>query len=185
MPSGIYKHKSGKEASNYKGNKAVTRKIHYCIVPGCNHKICYINWLYGNKRCSSCGAKERLKNPKNHPMFGIRFFGKDNPNFDNHKLAKENNPNWLDGIDKLGYSFEFNNKLKEQIRKRDNYICQKCGVKQENYYRKLDVHHIDYDKDNLNEINLISLCSSCNLEANFNRDYWYAYFMYILKEKIK
>ena len=38
--------------------------------------------------------------------------------------------------------------------------------------RKLAVHHIDYDKLNLNPNNLISLCISCHVKTNKDREYW-------------
>jgi len=41
---------------------------------------------------------------------------------------------------------------------------------------------IDYDKTNCNEKNLISLCGLCNRKANYNRDYWFAYYSYIIEE---
>ena len=53
------------------------------------------------------------------------------------------------------------------------------------YGKVLDVHHIDYNKENCKENNLITLCKQCNLRANKNRDYWYGYFMYITNQKIK
>jgi len=31
---------------------------------------------------------------------------------------------------------------------------------------------IDYNKENLEESNLISLCMPCHRKTNFNRDYW-------------
>jgi len=74
------------------------------------------------------------------------------------------------------YSSEFNNKLKEHIRQRDNYKCQLCGVPQVEYLRKLDVHHINYDKKNNKFDNLISLCKSCHSRTNHNRRYWIKYF---------
>ncbi|HHI04317.1 MAG TPA: hypothetical protein ENL45_02110, partial [Candidatus Woesearchaeota archaeon] len=37
---------------------------------------------------------------------------------------------WKGGISKLPYPFEFNDELKELIRKRDGYKCQLCGVPQ-------------------------------------------------------
>jgi len=42
----------------------------------------------------------------------------------------------------------------------------------------------DCNKNNINPNNLISLCQSCNNKANYNRDYWYAYFMYIINSKL-
>ena len=96
-------------------------------------------------------------------------------------------PGWQGGISKLPYSFEFNNELKESIRKRDNYTCQNCGMTEkqlQGYHKKHDIHHIDYNKKNYKKSNLISLCKSCNAKVNFNRDYWYSYFMYIMEEQI-
>ena len=40
----------------------------------------------------------------------------------------------------------------------------------------LNVHHIDYNKQNCKEENLTSLCRQCNLRVNCNRDYWEKYF---------
>lgn len=33
-------------------------------------------------------------------------------------------------------------------------------------------------KNNCKEYNLITLCMNCNLKANTNIDYWYAYYTY-------
>ncbi len=111
---------------------------------------------YGHKRCKSCNKKNNL------------------------------NPNYKGGISNLPYSLEFNDNLKDQIRKRDNYTCQKCGITEEEhliiYGTALLIHHIDYNKENCEENNLITVCFQCNSRANFNRDYWYAYFMYIMEE---
>ena len=62
--------------------------------------------------------------------------------------------------------------IKEQIRERDNHICRMCGKKQENCRRKLDVHHIDYNKKNCESDNLITLCAKCHMKTNINRDFW-------------
>jgi len=88
-----------------------------------------------------------------------------------------NHPNWQGGISNFPYPFSFNKRLKEFIRNRDNYTCQLCGITQEENGRKLDVHHIDYDKDNLDPNNLIVLCRGCNSKVNFNRDFWKNHFI--------
>jgi hypothetical protein len=36
---------------------------------------------------------------------------------------------------------------------------------------------------NCKDNNLITLCNSCHSKTNFNRDYWYSYFKYIMGEK--
>lgn len=86
---------------------------------------------------------------------------------------------WRGGISNYPYPDGWRDTLKESIRQRDNYICQICGIHQDELKgrtKKLDIHHIDYDKDNLNPNNLISLCRSCHVQTNSNRDYWIKYF---------
>ena len=38
--------------------------------------------------------------------------------------------------------------------------------------KNLSVHHIDYNKKNCKEANLITVCQQCNIRANSNRAYW-------------
>lgn len=85
------------------------------------------------------------------------------------------NNNWKGGLSNEPYPFEFNKELKELIHYRDGQ-CQRCGCPEVENGRKLDIHHIDYNKQNLNPDNLISLCRSCNLIVNFNREKWEIYF---------
>lgn len=123
-------------------------KTYYCIE--CGRKISYKTWNRGKKRCSSCATKGK------------------------------NNSNYIDGRSYEKYPREFNVKLKEFIRKRDNDICKKCNMTQEEHFivfgRNIEVHHIDYDRKNCNENNLITLCKQCNLRINRNRDYWKEFF---------
>jgi len=92
----------------------------------------------------------------------------------------ENNGNWLGGVSNLPYAFEFNGILKESIRYRDSYICQNCGMTEEEHLISLGynlvIHHIDYNKQNCEEDNLITLCNQCNIRANFNRSYWQEFY---------
>lgn len=75
----------------------------------------------------------------------------------------EDNPNYKHG---KGCGIVELRKLKESIRKRDNYICQECGKTQEQNLkevdRKLEVHHIDGDDTNNVLKNMIALCKSCH-----------------------
>lgn len=87
---------------------------------------------------------------------------------------RKKNPNWMGGVSFGKYGFEFNKELKEQIRKRDKYKCQICTKKQKKF--KLDIHHIDYNKKNNNQNNLISLCKSCHWKTNYKREKWIEYF---------
>ncbi len=92
----------------------------------------------------------------------LKFFLKD----------PRNHPNWQGGKSFEPYPLGWNNTFKEQIRYRDGYKCQICGVPEVETGRRLDVHHIDYDKKNINPENLTSLCKSCHMTTNFNRNYW-------------
>ncbi len=80
------------------------------------------------------------------------------------------------------YPIEFNDILKEKIRKRDNYQCQNkdCNITEEKhlivYGQVLCIHHIDYNKQNCKENNLTTLCNNCHLKTNHNRNYWINYF---------
>ena len=44
--------------------------------------------------------------------------------------------------------------------------------------KNLCVHHINYDKDDLFEFNLVTLCRSCNGKVNSRRDMWRDYFTF-------
>ena len=100
------------------------------------------------------------------------------------KFTGENNPSWRGGISFEPYGIEFNNKLREKIKQRNNYTCQLCGdriterrrIKINPSKNWLVVHHIDYDKRNNNPDNLITLCNFCNISVNTSRDEWTEFF---------
>lgn len=66
------------------------------------------------------------------------------------------------------YPTKFNNYLRELVRERDNYECQKCGVPQRECNKRLDVHHIDNNRNNLSLKNLVSLCHSCHTHTHWD-----------------
>jgi len=89
----------------------------------------------------------------------------------------ERNPSWNGGLSYKthGYGSGWTGYLKTKIGERDGFICQLCGD-----YRNLAIHHIDYNKQNCHENNLITLCRSCNVKVNFNKKKWEK----LLKKKI-
>lgn len=100
----------------------------------------------------------------------------------------ENHPNWKGGISKFPYAFDFDEELKELIRKRDNYICQICSEDQSNltgFHKKPPVHHIDYDKSNTDPRNLITLCKKCHHKTGYNRELWIQYFSYQTEQMVQ
>lgn len=96
----------------------------------------------------------------------------------------EKSPVWKGGMSFLPYLPAFNGKLKLRIRTRDNFTCQLCFVKECDYFQKLSVNHIDYDKTNNSDGNLITLCRSCNAKVNFQREKWTTFFLERLKVKL-
>lgn len=99
------------------------------------------------------------------------------------KFCGDKNPRWLGGSSLLPYPFDFSKSLKNIIRCRDNHHCQGCGTIENNCDKSLDVHHIDYNKQNCKEENLISLCKICHSKTNGNRDYWYTYYTYLMENR--
>jgi len=112
-------------------------------------------------------SKRRWKDPEARVRHGAILKG---------KLAGDKHPAWLGGISRDPYGWEWNDELREEVRRRDGYGCQKCGVPQAECKRKLSVHHIDYDKKNNDPVNLLALCLSCHLKTNKNREHWTAFF---------
>lgn len=95
--------------------------------------------------------------------------GKNNPFYGSHRTGKLN-PRWLGNKIIRYYPPEFNAILKKKIREKYNYTCQMC--------KKFGthVHHINYNKKDCREENLICLCVSCHSKTNINREYWEDYF---------
>jgi len=77
------------------------------------------------------------------------------------------------------YSIEFF-RLRDFIKERDNYRCQYCGDNKS----RLDIHHIDYNKDNNFINNLITLCASCHSKTNYKREEWKKEFILINERRL-
>lgn len=101
------------------------------------------------------------------------------------KYCGKDNFNWQGGISFKEYSLKWTLTLKENIRKRDCYFCQLCGKPQKKLNKILFIHHIDYNKQNCNFNNLISLCNKCHSKTNGKRNYWKRYFKIKLCKIIK
>ena len=141
-------------------------------------KIGRVSTFKGKKHSKESKLKNRLSH-LDKPNFKLR--GKGNGMYGR---TGEKCPRWNGGLDNYKYPKEFSPTLKEDIRRRDKYKCQLCNLSQEENLKrlgiKLPIHHIDYNKQNCSHSNLITLCQKCNIKVNDNRDYWFAYFTYIL-----
>lgn len=202
-------HLRGRDNGNYKDGR--TLKKFYCKEKDCNNEISMTSGIYGQGRCKECYFKckylkrniyyckncgkevskksynlcQKCENKmrinreilegKSHGFYGKK-----------HKRKAKKKMSISKGgtgtpYENTEYGTEFTQDLKEQIRKRDNYTCQKCQITEEEhitvYGRVLSIHHIDYNKKNCNQNNLITLCNECNIRVNYNREYWVQYFI--------
>lgn len=116
--------------------------------------IAYENLLSGNVNSCGCIKKELMSSKRG-----------------------ENCHLWRGGRS-LYYPKEWTENLKERIRNRDNRKCQypECDYTDSFGEKKLDVHHIDEDKNNCNEYNLISLCHAHHKTVQLSNNEWINYF---------
>lgn len=79
-----------------------------------------------------------------------------------------------DTCNQFNYGVGWNESKKKEVRERDGYVCQSCGVSQERHKTKtgksLHVHHIQPAKSFESDMkrnaveNLVSLCASCHVD---------------------
>ena len=95
------------------------------------------------------------------------------------RMKNGNSPFYIDGRcsgDNAPYPFDFNRSLKELIRERDEYKCQLCFTLKKESGKNHPVHHIDYNKENCDPRNLITLCKTCHGKTSSHRDKWITLF---------
>jgi hypothetical protein len=161
--------------------------------------------------CKQCNKEFKIiKQRKNTAKFcskkchnkwmSINQIGEDNP-FYNHehtdetknkisgcnkgKLLGENNPMWQGGISYLPYCEKFTLKLKQLIRDRYDNCDYISGIHKDicNKGINLDVHHVDYNKQQGcdSDWKLIPLSKSNHVRTNSNRPFWNKLFKYSLE----
>lgn len=175
-----FQYKTGKINPKYKDGR--TKKIYYCVE--CKKNIITKeSALYKTGLCLPCARKEtRNANYKHGVYIGIKYCecGKVISNKSSYcsscaKLGRRN-PAYYHGNGYLPYPNEWTKKFTKYIRKRYNYTCQLCSKIHNKNKRKFEVHHIDYNKNNLDLDNLTLLCHKCHCKTNYNREYWKNYF---------
>ena len=124
--------------------------------------VCQKEYIYKNKKQKYCSRK-CYEIAKKEKMIGKK------------------NPSWIDGRSYQKRSFRGNDweTLRKEIYKRDNYICQDCGVKciskrdatNKNSDKIIQCHHIvNYKKGRNNDkSNLITLCLKCHLKRHYKK----------------
>lgn len=145
------------------------------------------NHQYGKKHSDEYkkkigeGVKRTFQKMGGHPF----FINKNTSKYEAWRQSRivtnlrEKNPNWNGGTSYEPYDIKFSRKYRKIIKKRDNWMCILCGTKQ----KRLCVHHIDYNKQNSNEKNLISLCFECHTQTLQNRKMWTSVLIGLMVEK--
>lgn len=162
-----YKDGGGKKFCSQKCMGLSKTRLHSKIekCPICDKEIKVINaYGYGTKTCSrECANK-----------------------LHSQRMTGEGNSNWQEGIGKLPYEWRFNTRLKRKIKERDGFKCKLCGKNAKEIKKRrgcgLAVHHIDYNKQNNEESNLITLCHHCHGFTHYNREEWKKELSSLLKE---
>jgi hypothetical protein len=96
------------------------------------------------------------------------------------QLAGPNNPAWAGGIKNFPYCFSWD-EITKAIKEKYKWECQNpfCDGK----CKAIVTHHINYDKQDCDGKNLITLCSSCNTKANRDRE-WHQAFYEEIKRRV-
>ena len=120
------------------------------------------------------------KNPMKDPIVANKS-GESQRGEKNHMygMSGEKSPVWQGGISFGLYCEKFDDDLKERVRDFFNGCCYVCGVGQSELGRKLDVHHVNYDKMVCcNDVKplFVPLCRSCHAKTLKDREYWEEFF---------
>ena len=110
-------------------------------------------------------------NPKSHSLVYNEKKIKETRKKQQETYIKQHGEKWRKVFDvglsvtqyKNGYDKLWSKDLREKIKKKDNYTCQLCNKEVK---KGLIVHHIDYDKKNSVEENLICLCRKCHTKVH-------------------
>lgn len=170
-----------------------SRKIYKCIV--CNREFkAYGNRILCSLKCTSAYmsiARQGKNNPlvKTHPKT-VTQCRQCNKQFEYNRGGLHTGQDrvfcsrecchdfqrgktkgtWEPSVYNDGYPQEWNSKLRDTIRQRDGNQCVLClGTDRD---QKLSVHHIDRDKTNCAETNLISLCKRCHQLTHTNEPFF-------------
>lgn len=140
----------------------------------CCSTECYYEHRWGGSRtvkveCQQCGRKftrqkAELENRSAYgPFCCHECYGK----WRSENLAGEDSPSWKGGYT-LDYGGSNWKRQRRRARKRDSHTCQDCGVTEQEWGYKLDVHHIvpydmfDDPKTASRLDNLVTLCRQCH-----------------------
>lgn len=134
--------------------------------------IIFVPWNKGLTKETSLKLKEMIEKMSKSLKEGYAS-GRIKPNYGAFKPGEKHLffNNWSS---LLPYDQNFNREFKLSILQRDNHRCIVCG----NSEKSLNIHHVDYNKQNTCEENCITLCDSCHARTNIASER-YSWFVYL------
>jgi len=132
------------------------------------------------KPCSVCGEMLVLRDGEPIPNYAKRM----TCSADCRRL-QQNHTRFDGGEPATPYPPEFNKVLRYEIRERDGFACQECGVLEDG--RAHDVHHVDYDQQRSEPANLITLCFSCHRRTTNpgnRKDEWIRHYQEKMRSRV-
>lgn len=142
-------------------------KLVKCVICGMSIKVINARLSRSNENCCSLKCSHRLHS---------------------QRMRANGNSNWRGGIGNLPWHYQFNKELKARIKRRDGDCCRLCGLRNNDLRDKrqkgygIQIHHIDYNKQNNDDNNLISLCNFCHGKVNYNKKIWQPKLSNLLKD---
>lgn len=129
-----------------------------------------------------CHKMSESRRGSNNPVWGLKFdFSDERRRQLSVARRGANNPAWKGGITERKYCFKFNNRFKERVREKFDRKCYLCPKTEHENGKRLDVHHIDYNKNSIcngKEWAFVPLCHSHHSATNNNRWYWFNLLIY-------
>ncbi len=110
--------------------------------------------------CEECGKliKKGIARQKK-----VRFCSKACKDIAHAKeMRDERNPRFVHGNWRRGYGSGWTKSRKLAVRQRDGFICRVCSLPEAAHGTALHIHHINYNKDDMDLNNLISACRNCH-----------------------
>lgn len=77
-------------------------------------------------------------------------------------MSGSGNPRFLHGQANIAYPAGWTWGFKKRVRRRDGQKCAICGMTRQEHGKAFCVHHINYDKMNIDPKNLITTCRFCH-----------------------
>jgi hypothetical protein len=127
-------------------------------------------------KCSYCNKWKRIALGELNKNRTGRFYCNGKCQYKHNKGI--NSFVWQGGKSFEPYCYKFNEDFKERVREFWGRKCGISGITETENGRKLDVHHVNYDKQaccNTTPPLFIAVSRKWNLKMNKNRDYWEEY----------